>query len=189
MKLSISVPDDLWNLAAHDGESPSQVVQTALAQLVESRGAPEDRLEQRSESAIRRALAAGRDLYEIERVVSALTVDAANVRSLGYAVGLSTTGGTSWRVLESLPAPAAFRSELTKFARSGYCDLPDPFLDRLVQELHDYEQDLVDDDGLMVESPTLIAGIVDGVLDVRDVVAERLQGNGASSTLEGGTTP
>jgi hypothetical protein len=92
MKLSVSVPDDLWEEARRrvDHDSPSAVVQTALSRLVATKAATDYQVRPVSDE-IRAALDAAR-----ARVVA----DAQEMFQTGYRQGLEFAARLGFRELE-----------------------------------------------------------------------------------------
>jgi hypothetical protein len=74
MKLSVSVPDDLWDAVAKEGDSPSEVVQEALRDIARRRNPPEPfgraptaQVKERNEDTLREAVNHVRRLREVAR--------------------------------------------------------------------------------------------------------------------------
>jgi hypothetical protein len=170
MKLSVSVPDEMWEQALRPGESPSAVVQEGLKLLVATRGQPAQRALRRAGGSYYGSDDEGAVSY-VEEVLEAVTMNAAAMRDGGYSVGVDVAKRIPWAQLENLRNEAYIRSELVRWSRDGDCELPEEVVQAVYDALSDFD---MLDSGEPPTSPTLYDGVADALLDVYDAVRRRL---------------
>ena len=97
MKMSISVPDDLWRRVAAPGESPSAVVQRALEAL---------RPEQKTEVHRRAPAELLPELLdtELSDAVDRLRHEMNEIRNAGYRAAVTLARSYHWRFFDGLPS-------------------------------------------------------------------------------------
>src|SRR5690348_2573508 len=99
MKLSASVPDQLWANVYRDGESTSSVVQEGLrllaAQRLQPQYFPNAKGTEFDDEHARQSLL---------EWVDGFVVEAQRLRRRGYQVGLEVAHALDWVTLETLPA-------------------------------------------------------------------------------------
>jgi hypothetical protein len=175
MKLSISVPDDLWAAVRRPDESNSQVIQEALRALANAQaqvakrpmpGAvgtcydPED-----DEAAV------------IEDALERLTSEARGLRTNGYQLGVDVAHRVAWSALERLPAD---RGDLVKLLTEMHLEEDGLGNDAVYEEMHrligdwGVEAAIYDDGDDPVESPTFFGGVAQALIEARDAVRIRL---------------
>ena len=170
MKLSVSVPDDLWEAVSGIDGSASQVVQESLRLLAERR--------RRDFPTIGESHYADDGDLELREAVDKLTAEAAALRGTGYSIGVELSMSLPWLTLDVLPAGAALLRQLRAW-QSGFDadppvdDLPEDFRGALINLLIQSEEGL-DDSENVVWLPTLFEGIVAGVEETHDAVRRRL---------------
>lgn len=179
MKLSISVPDELWERACPPGRRASAVVQDALAAYVDrEHRVPFDRAP--NPDLLEGLLSEGALSKEIERLMA----EARSLRALGYAIGIEAAPSVSWVDLESLPpAEALTRYVIDVLLRVA--NREDVYLSGVVTAIRDAARgygevgvvirpDGTQEDHMGPPSLTLVRGVVDALHDVRDAVRARL---------------
>lgn len=183
MKLSASVPDELWAAAARDKTSTSQVVQQALEALVEHRRAGEQRVSS-AEARHRAGWIADED--PADSVLSRLEKQARHLQRAGYMIGVELADRLGWLLLEKLPLNLVARNllawasgeldDLGGVLGDQYVDLTDT-LHNLLVEYHEG----IDDESERIASPVLYEAIVAGMDDVRTAILDRLRDRTASA--------
>ena len=169
MKLSISVPDELWEQATHPGASPSQVVQESLSLLVSHRKSGEERVVTSAETRLDRF---SDDAEWITERLDRLHESAKDLRDTGYRMGIEIATELDWLFLEHLPVGRELRGYLLEWATDG--EEPWGIADRLSQCLREWEEGL-DPAGEPVPSVSLYDGVAAGFDDVRDAIRERMR--------------
>ncbi len=189
MKLSVSVPDDLWSDLATGSNSPSQLVQDALRELQRHRRRGEERvvdLEARLASSDPEGDPAA---PTVNSVLDRLTEEAADLMDTGYRMGVELAGKLSWLDLEALAEGSRLRDDLIRAVeRDGhFLGTGGDLRDVIYQLLSDWQVGL-DEDGEAIPSTTLYAGMAAGLADIRVAIRERLrrsseeeQSNGSNS--------
>jgi hypothetical protein len=169
MKLSISVPDALWEQASQPGASPSQVVQESLALLVAHKKSGEERVVTSAETRLNKS---SDDAGWIAEKLDRLHQSATQLRDTGYRMGIEVATDLDWLLLEELPVGRELRGYLLEWANNG--EEPWGIGDRLFQCLSDWEEGL-DGAGEPVPSVSLYDGMAAGFDDVRDAIRERMR--------------
>lgn len=171
MKLSVSVPDELWERAIRPGDSPSLVVQEAIRMMVDSRADAGSRLLRRAGGS--RYGSDDEDVTQmVEELIEKVASDASVVRDTGYMVGFDAAAATPWVELEASPTGPALRAALLRWARDQDDELPETLASALLRFMGEYER--LTKDGKPITSPTFCDGVVDGVTDLCDAVRTRL---------------
>lgn len=177
MKLSISVPDQLWEEVSRPNESPSKVVQDALQAVLSDRAGAADRLNRADKltELLRKSTDVGHE-HDAQEHVARLVAEAKKLRDVGYAVGISLAREFSWKVFEELPRSRELIEKLMTWAIGGYDgDLPINFCDKLFQEMSDFEAGLIDEnsgDPIRVES--FYEGLASALCDLKASVTEQM---------------
>jgi hypothetical protein len=100
MKLSISIPDDLWLKVHRPGEPNSQTVQEALRMLAETRNPSSSALVSLAGTAYDGSDPA--TVQTLEQGLAQLAKEAADVQRIGYTVGLEAAVMAPWSDIERL---------------------------------------------------------------------------------------
>lgn len=176
MKITVSIPDELWLAVRREGEPSSTTVQEGLRLLSGARD-PEH---------ILNGLHADAD--QVDPLISRFRDEAERRLTLGRQVGVDFAERLSWAELELLPnTETALASKLrNEFVHS------DPNSSELIQKLDDafnsWGDELSgvwDDDGNAVDSPTLFEGIAQVLCAFQQTTAASLRaGQRASSPPE-----
>lgn len=177
MKISISVPDDLWESVASPGASPSQTVQEALKQVARMRATSEERVSGASQRLLDQLTA-----YDDADPLAELVEGAHDLQTKGYAIGVELGKSLPWVDLEALPSGTDLRAGL--FAamddQSVSAALED-VRDRLWQAVEEWEVELATNQfGEPTPSRLLCEAIASGLDDLRDAVVTRIHGGAAS---------
>src|SRR4051812_27482544 len=98
MKLSVSVPDELWTDVVGDSESPSAVVQQAL-RLLSTRKEEQRGLSHAPSAGVVQELRAS---GELDAIVDEIARDARAMAEAGYRVGIRLARLLGWTYLEEL---------------------------------------------------------------------------------------
>lgn len=167
MKITVSVPDELWAEAADPGDSPSAVVQEGLRLRADRRAAQSAPFEGDSEM-LERAMAG-----EFSGKLDDLVRQAEGLRSGGYTVGVDAALSLPWDVLDRATDPVQLRAELIAWFK-GYDDgsiLPDAFYQTLHQLILDYDLRGITDEGDEIRlNSVLVEALVAGITDTRSAV-------------------
>ena len=108
MKLSVSVPDELWKEVAGEGESPSEVVQRTLREYAARRTSRSRDLRSRDQAA------------RMERIQERLREEAKAAFSAGYDLGLQMAEELPWELVACLAtAQAHSRSDIARAAEDN----------------------------------------------------------------------
>jgi hypothetical protein len=179
MKLSISVPDDLWAEAAPADSSPSEVVQQALADMV-SRRKPKSPWGRAPEPGVVEEYK-----ESLDAVVHRLLSERKKLRSDGYRVGAVLAADTSMDLGWFMASVARLNPELLRAYITDAIAEEDPNEDlakRIISLASDVAQleaewvggddeDPEDFKGGHHELPQeFLAGLVDALFDIWDVV-------------------
>jgi hypothetical protein len=162
VKLSVSVPDDLWQAAAVDEQSPSAVVQEGLRALVAHREKSAQRV---GEFELRLSLHADGSELDLAETLKELTDAAVELYDVGYRMGVEIAGKLKFIVLDGLPSGAKLRDLLLDAAD----DVDTPLAHLVRGALEDWEFGL-DVEGDVIPSPTLYDGMAAGLEDMRGAV-------------------
>lgn len=165
MKISASVPDDLWSAASKGEDSTSKVVQDALELLVERRRGSEERIV----SGEARVLANYTSRVEGSEVLDKLEAEARELQRNGYWIGIELAETVGWRKLERLPSDIA--SALVDWTTDT--TLWDNIFDPLFNLFEQYEVGLHDNE--LDPSLVLYEAIAAGLADTRDAIRDRLR--------------
>ena len=177
MKLSASVPDELWAAAAPGETSTSQVVQQALEALVEHRKASAQRV-----SAAEARHRAGYDVDSDDEpdVLARLETEARHLQRVGYMIGVDLADRLGWLALENLPLNLLARNllawaggdleDLGGILGDSYANITDT----LHSLMHEYG-DGINEDGEPITSLVLYEAVVAGMDDVRTAIMDRLR--------------
>src|SRR5690349_7017807 len=101
MKLSVSIPDDLWLAVRRDDEANSQTIQEALRLLADRRRLGGDMLP----GATGTAYEGEQDV--VAAVLERLVSEAQDLRTRGYSAGFELAQRLRWAALERLPTDRA----------------------------------------------------------------------------------
>jgi hypothetical protein len=169
MKLSISVPDDLWRDARLEDEPNSQTVQEALRMLADRRraGAPE---------LPGIGWPYGEESEVVVETLDRLADEARALRDKGYTIGFELAQRLSWTLLEKLPSDGSRLRGRLADAHLNMTD-GDPLESAMFVTLGTWGDgipELLDDDGNPLDSPTLFSGMAQAIAEVREAVRRRL---------------
>lgn len=176
MKISASVPDELWAQAAVDEASTSKVVQQALEALIEHRRQSTARV-----SSVETRL---RTIYDIDDpdsddVLDKLVKEARRLQRVGYMIGVDVAARIGWQHLEEVPTDLA--SYLRRWSRDqlpiGLDDATGNYegLEAALEGLLDEYAEGRDPEGELITSTIFWDAIAAGVADARDAVREQLR--------------
>jgi hypothetical protein len=181
MKLSVSVPDDLWERAHTPGDSPSATVQRALRVLCESLPSEENPLPRAAGYYEIPGVDGGR-AYAME-VLGGLAKDAEGQRGNGYSIGIEVVRKAGWQVLDLLPGEDALLRVLSDWQYAGVDGLEtwvpeEDALEVLEEALADglggYSDEIALGRGVPIPS-SIALGIVQAIGDVQATVRRQLR--------------
>lgn len=196
MKISASVPDDLWTAAARDESSTSTVVQQALQLLKEHHEQSSDRLA--AVEARYKQLTDVDNIDPADSLLQALVDQGRHLHQLGYKIGVDLCARLRVECLELLPADLADKFFLAAEKNRTY-EPYDPAARDVIDwdvgdhlDLHvywlvfdllsEYEEGLLTN-GVgetlgIVPSRLLFQGLASGVADVKATIADRVLRSG-----------
>jgi hypothetical protein len=176
MKLSISIPDDLWLAVRRTDEPNSRVVQEALRLLADQRAAT-------AENPLPGAVGTEYDpsntehWQEVQAGLDRLHAEASRLHTLGYQVGVDTARQAPWNELERLPADrtALARKLADMHVESDFETEGEVFyfMDQSIKTW-DVDKILKDDQDEYADSPTFFAGVAQAIDEARSAVRARL---------------
>lgn len=162
MKLSISVPDDLWARVRREDESPSRVVQAALHLLARERQGTADLI---------------MEIPGVEAAVDDLTEAGRGLRRTGLEIGAKAASSVPWNVLEGIEQDALEGLEVSLCEGAGTYGVGEALGDALMESLE--EEGLASRAEWTGEEQrgvgaTISAAIIEGIEVVRSEVRRRL---------------
>lgn len=171
MKLSVSVPDDVWATVWTEGASPSHLVQEGLRLVAARRRDGSGQLLPGAEGTFFAVGEGGDEL--LEENLTRLTQEADEMERLGYQVGVEAAQRLHWSPLDRLNDVQTLARRLQEAWILG-ADEGDLLGEQFFGLVGDYSPEYLVDEGTgePLSCPTFFMGAATGCLEVRDKVRQ-----------------